>query len=52
MDFSSLCVLCVGDVMLDRYHYGAMERISPEAPVPVLRLTRTREMPGGVVTVA
>ncbi len=52
MDFSALCVLCVGDVMLDRYHYGAMERISPEAPVPVLRLTRTREMPGGVGNVA
>ncbi len=52
MDFSRLCVLCVGDVMLDRYHYGAMERISPEAPVPVLRLLRTREMPGGVGNVA
>ena len=52
MDFSTLCVLCVGDVMLDRYHYGAMERISPEAPVPVLRLTRTREMPGGLGNVA
>ena len=52
MDFSALTVLCIGDVMLDRYHYGAMERISPEAPVPVLRLTRTREMPGGVGNVA
>ncbi len=52
MDFSNLTVLCVGDVMLDRYVYGEMERISPEAPVPVLRLTRTREMPGGVGNVA
>ncbi len=52
MDFSNLTVLCVGDVMLDRYQYGEMERISPEAPVPVLRLTRTREMPGGVGNVA
>lgn len=52
MDFSNLTVLCVGDVMLDRYLYGEMERISPEAPVPVLRLTRTREMPGGVGNVA
>ena len=52
MDFSGLTVLCVGDVMLDRYIYGEMERISPEAPVPVLRLTRTREMPGGVGNVA
>ncbi len=52
MDFSGLTVLCVGDVMLDRYVYGEMERISPEAPVPVLRLTRTREMPGGAGNVA
>ena len=52
MDFSGLTVLCVGDLMLDRYHYGSMERISPEAPVPVLRLSRTREMPGGVGNVA
>ena len=52
MDFSAIRVLCVGDVMLDRYVYGAMERISPEAPVPVLRLTRTREMAGGVGNVA
>ena len=52
MDFSGISVLCVGDVMLDRYVYGAMERISPEAPVPVLRLTRTREMAGGVGNVA
>ena len=52
MDFSAVSVLCVGDVMLDRYNYGTMERISPEAPVPVLRLTRTREMAGGVGNVA
>ncbi|NPD65821.1 D-glycero-beta-D-manno-heptose-7-phosphate kinase [Lichenicola cladoniae] len=52
MDFSHLTVLCVGDVMLDRFVYGDMERISPEAPVPVLRLNRTREMPGGVGNVA
>ena len=32
-------VLVVGDVMLDRYWYGAVERISPEAPVPVVRIT-------------
>ncbi|MBB2202049.1 D-glycero-beta-D-manno-heptose-7-phosphate kinase [Gluconacetobacter tumulisoli] len=52
MDFSSITVLCIGDVMLDRFVYGEMERISPEAPVPVLRLGRTREMPGGVGNVA
>ena len=52
MDFGAIRVLCVGDVMLDRYVYGDMERISPEAPVPVLRLTQTREMAGGVGNVA
>ncbi|ACI51606.1 rfaE bifunctional protein [Gluconacetobacter diazotrophicus PA1 5] len=52
MDFSSITVLCIGDIMLDRFVYGEMERISPEAPVPVLRLGRTREMPGGVGNVA
>ena len=52
MDFSGVAVLCVGDVMLDRFVYGEMERISPEAPVPVLRLSRTREMAGGVGNVA
>jgi bifunctional ADP-heptose synthase (sugar kinase/adenylyltransferase) len=34
-------VLVVGDAMLDRYWYGAVDRISPEAPVPVVRVTRT-----------
>lgn len=40
-------VLCVGDVMLDRYVYGAVERISPEAPIPVLRVEREAAMLGG-----
>jgi D-beta-D-heptose 7-phosphate kinase/D-beta-D-heptose 1-phosphate adenosyltransferase len=52
MDFSGISVLCVGDVMLDRFVYGEMERISPEAPVPVVRLTRTTEMLGGTGNVA
>ncbi len=52
MNFSSTTVLCVGDLMLDRFIYGEMERISPEAPVPVLRLSRTREMLGGAGNVA
>ena len=34
-------VLVVGDVMLDRYWFGDVERISPEAPVPVVKVTRT-----------
>ena len=37
-------VLAVGDVMLDRFVYGAVERISPEAPVPVLRIERVQAM--------
>lgn len=52
MDFSAVTILCVGDVMLDRFVHGAVERISPEAPVPVLRLTRTDEMLGGTGNVA
>lgn len=39
--------LVVGDVMLDRYIYGRVERISPEAPVPVLAIDRELAMPGG-----
>lgn len=41
-------VLAVGDVMLDRFVYGTVERISPEAPVPVLRIEREQAMLGGV----
>ncbi len=52
MDFSRITVLCVGDVMLDRFVYGDMERISPEAPVPVLLLNKRTEMPGGAGNVA
>ncbi|MBT3305833.1 MAG: D-glycero-beta-D-manno-heptose-7-phosphate kinase [Alphaproteobacteria bacterium] len=40
-------VLVVGDVMLDHFHYGAVERISPEAPIPVLRVEREEAMLGG-----
>jgi rfaE bifunctional protein kinase chain/domain len=45
-------VLVVGDVMLDRYWYGAVDRISPEAPVPVVRVTREEERAGGPANVA
>ena len=47
-----LKIACVGDLMLDRYVYGEVSRISPEAPIPVLRATRTVAMPGGVGNVA
>lgn len=40
-------VLCLGDVMLDRFVYGAIERISPEAPIPVLLVEREKAMLGG-----
>ena len=45
-------VLCVGDVMLDRYVYGGVQRISPEAPVPVVKIVRSKAIPGGAGNVA
>ena len=45
-------VLLIGDLILDRYLYGDAERISPEAPVPVLRTVETREAVGGSANVA
>jgi D-beta-D-heptose 7-phosphate kinase/D-beta-D-heptose 1-phosphate adenosyltransferase len=45
-------ILVVGDLMLDRYVYGAVERISPEAPVPVVHVHRDFEVPGGACNVA
>lgn len=45
-------ILVVGDAMLDRYWFGAVERISPEAPVPVVRITREEERLGGAANVA
>ncbi len=45
-------LLIVGDVMLDRYWFGDVERISPEAPVPVVKIARTEERPGGAANVA
>lgn len=45
-------ILVVGDVMLDRYWFGAVERISPEAPVPVLHVQREQDRLGGAANVA
>jgi rfaE bifunctional protein kinase chain/domain len=45
-------LLVVGDVMLDRYWFGDVSRISPEAPVPVVRVVRTEERLGGAANVA
>ncbi len=50
--FQHLRVLVVGDVMIDRYIVGDVERISPEAPVPVLRQARSYARPGGAANVA
>src|SRR5690606_13259901 len=45
-------VLVVGDVMLDRYWHGGTSRISPEAPVPVVRVDQMEDRPGGAANVA
>ena len=45
-------VLVVGDAMLDRYWHGAVERISPEAPVPVVKVSREEERIGAAANVA
>ena len=45
-------VLVVGDVMLDRYWFGEVARISPEAPVPIVKIDREEERPGGAANVA
>jgi rfaE bifunctional protein kinase chain/domain len=45
-------VLVVGDAMLDRYWFGAVDRISPEAPVPIVRVEREEERLGGAANVA
>jgi D-beta-D-heptose 7-phosphate kinase/D-beta-D-heptose 1-phosphate adenosyltransferase len=50
--FGPLRVLVVGDVMLDRYIWGDVDRVSPEAPVPVIHHTRRSSRPGGAANVA
>jgi D-beta-D-heptose 7-phosphate kinase/D-beta-D-heptose 1-phosphate adenosyltransferase len=47
LDFSNATVLVVGDVMVDQYHFGAVHRISPEAPVPVVKVDRSSVTLGG-----
>jgi rfaE bifunctional protein kinase chain/domain len=51
-DISRAKVLVIGDAMLDRYWYGDVERISPEAPVPVVAVSKADERPGGAANVA
>ena len=51
-DIGACKVLVVGDVMLDKYYFGEVTRISPEAPVPVARVLEVRETLGGAANVA
>ena len=51
-EWSNFRVLVVGDVMLDRYIWGDVHRISPEAPVPIVRAVHRTEQPGGAANVA
>jgi D-beta-D-heptose 7-phosphate kinase/D-beta-D-heptose 1-phosphate adenosyltransferase len=51
-DFTTANVLVIGDVMLDRYWFGDTSRISPEAPVPVVKIDSTDNRPGGAGNVA
>src|SRR5690554_4662693 len=50
--FNAAQVLIVGDVMIDRYWYGDTSRISPEAPVPVVKVSKQEDRPGGAANVA
>lgn len=50
--FDQASVLVVGDIMLDRYWYGPTQRISPEAPVPVVKISQNEDRPGGAANVA
>ena len=52
IDFSKTRLLVVGDVMLDRYWFGEVSRISPEAPVPVVHVNKEEVRPGGAANVA
>lgn len=51
-NFSHATILVVGDIMLDRYWYGGTNRISPEAPVPIVKIDTLEERPGGAANVA
>ena len=52
LDLQGRSILVIGDVMLDRFVDGKVDRLSPEAPVPVLELARETVMPGGAANVA
>ncbi|MFB0981342.1 MAG: bifunctional D-glycero-beta-D-manno-heptose-7-phosphate kinase/D-glycero-beta-D-manno-heptose 1-phosphate adenylyltransferase HldE [Alteromonadaceae bacterium] len=50
--FAQASVLVVGDIMLDQYWYGPTQRISPEAPVPIVKINQEENRPGGAANVA
>lgn len=52
LDFSDSKILIVGDVMLDKYYFGCVERISPEAPVPIVNILKEESRLGGAANVA
>jgi len=51
-DIAGKRILVIGDIMLDEYHWGDVNRISPEAPVPVCKVSKTTLVPGGASNVA
>ncbi len=52
MNFTSTPILVVGDIMLDKYYLGTVDRISPEAPVPIVNITTEESRLGGASNVA
>lgn len=51
-NFKDVTVLVIGDVMLDRFWWGSVDRISPEAPVPIVKINYSTDIPGGAANVA
>lgn len=51
-NFNKTRVMVIGDLMLDRYWWGSVNRISPEAPVPIVKMERSTTVPGGAANVA
>ena len=47
--FKNLNILCIGDIMLDKFLYGEVERISPEAPVPIFKVTKEKSMENAII---
>ena len=52
LNFNQANILVIGDIMLDSYWYGDTSRISPEAPVPVVKINKTEHRLGGAANVA